>query len=92
MVSSQLTKDYAGDLAKAKSRDLLRSMIDRTLLTFEDAIDLLQSGIPILEIRVAYPTSYTTGQLAALKAHYVTIGKFADRHTNKEVIKLRNKN
>jgi hypothetical protein len=44
-------------------------------LSKEDAIDLIQSGIPITEILESYPDSFTKGQLRAFKAHH-TMGTY----------------
>ncbi|HLD02586.1 MAG TPA: hypothetical protein VJC07_02720 [Candidatus Nanoarchaeia archaeon] len=48
---------------------------DLERITKEEAVDLLQSGIPVEEIYACYPSSFTRGQLRAFKAHYVTMGK-----------------
>lgn len=42
---------------------------DLEKLSKEDAIDLLSSGIPPQEIYLAWPTSFTLGQLRVYKAH-----------------------
>ncbi len=39
------------------------------LLSKEDAIQLIVSGIPVTEIAAAYPGSFSIGQLRAFKAH-----------------------
>lgn len=41
---------------------------DLERITKDQALELLNSGIPPKEINEAYPTSFTTGQLAAFKA------------------------
>ncbi|MEK6898776.1 MAG: hypothetical protein AABW79_01630 [Nanoarchaeota archaeon] len=54
---TQLQKDYANDPAKAKARDLLRGMVDRTLLRFQKPSDLYVlcfPGIDAAEIHQVY--------------------------------------
>lgn len=54
---TQLEKDYANDPAKAKARDLLRGMVDRTLLRFQKPSDLYVlcfPGIDAAEIHQVY--------------------------------------
>ncbi len=41
----------------------------------DEALELLSAGIPPKEIFDAYPTSFTTRQLGALKAH-ITMGTY----------------
>ncbi len=54
---TQLTKDYANDPAKAKSRGLLKDMVDRTLLKFRNPSQLYVlcfPGINATEIYQVY--------------------------------------
>lgn len=48
---------------------------DLEKLTKEQALDLIESKIPVEEIYEAFPTSFTKGQLAAFKAH-ITMGTY----------------
>jgi len=48
---------------------------DLEIITREDAIDLLSSGIPAEEINSAYPTSFSMKQLRAYQAH-ITRGSY----------------
>ncbi|MBX4195972.1 hypothetical protein KW805_00075 [Candidatus Pacearchaeota archaeon] len=61
-----------------KSKDLVEEAdedSDLEKITKEQAVDLLSSGIPAEEIHAAYPTSFSTQQLRAYKAH-VTMGTY----------------
>ncbi len=48
---------------------------DLEKITKEEAIELIESGIPLEEIESAYPTSFSKGQLRAYKAH-LTMGTY----------------
>ncbi len=50
---------------------------DIETITKEEAIDLMNSGIPVNEIFEAFPTSFSPAQLRAFKAHH-TMGTYAE--------------
>ena len=55
---------------------------DLEKITKEDAIDFIESGIPLKEIHNAYPTSFSIGQLRSYKAH-ITMGTYEESPAQK---------
>src|SRR3989338_1368814 len=60
-MSTQTQKDYAGDWAKAKSRDLVRDMIQRTLLKFRRPSQLRVLFFPGIDAAEVYQVYDTLG-------------------------------
>lgn len=67
---------------RKKDEEVIEHCEDSDLekITKEDAIDFIESGIPIEEVHAAYPTSFSLGQLKAYKAH-ITMGTYRERKT-----------